>query len=297
VSAHGLPDEARRPLPIVTPEGVPLRFHVAAAGDRLGAFLLDWLLTIALSVLLVVAGVIATGGEGDHPLWAFVLLGVFALQGFYFIVCEIRGRGTTPGKRRMGLRVMDAAGGPLTSGAVVVRNVMRTLEVQLPLAALLAPEALWPGAPGWARLLAGAWMLLIAGLPLFNRQRLRVGDLVAGTVVVVAPRARLLGDVAASRTAPEVVEEPRYAFTDAQLDVYGNFELQVLEDVLRGREHASRAREAQLAVAERIARKIGWREPVPAREAPEFLRAFYAALRARLEQKLLWGRSKKDKHG
>ena len=78
-------------------------------------------------------------------------------------------------------------------------------------------------------------------------------------------------------------------FTDAQLDVYGVYELQVLEDVLR-RADAS----AMETVAQRIRHKIRWERRD---EPPEpFLRAFYAALRARLEQRLLLGKRKADKH-
>ncbi len=145
----------------------------------------------------------------------------------------------------MGLRVIARDGGPLTAEAVFARNLMRDLEFYLPVLALLAPQAMLPSAPGWGQLLAAVWLLVFALMPLFNHDRLRCGDLVAGTLVVRAPAAVLLSDLAAARpeaarlqTAAHRPSEPppppreELTFTREQLDIYGIHELQVLEDLL-----------------------------------------------------------------
>lgn len=282
---------------ILTPEGVTLQFAIARAGDRLGAFFLDALIIMVASFVLVIMALAATDGmRADGWLWAFVVLGIFLLQSGYFIWFESRGRGTTPGKRRMGIRIMDSEGGTLTVGAIVVRNVMRILEVHVALIALLAPEVFWAAAPGWARLLAAGWLLVITGMPLFNHRRLRVGDMVAGTIVVASPTVRLERDVGA-QAVPRARkrDEPAFTFTREQLDVYGNYELQVLEDVLR-RGSARKSDDMILAVAERIAGKIAARERIRRKTARPFLQAFYVALRGRLEQRMLFGQRKEDKH-
>lgn len=289
MSAPGAGAGGERVREVVTPEGVPLRFTLALAGDRLGAFVLDLLFIAAIVLALVVPlALLAAGGalEGDLVLAAAVLA-IFLVRTFYFAFFELSGRGQTPGKRRLRLRAVDARGGPLTAEAVVARNLTRELELFLPLAALLAPEALFPGAPAWASLAAAGWMLLFGLLPLLNRDRLRVGDLVAGTVVVRTPDVVLLEDLATSRAraAP--------GFTDEQLDVYGVYELQVLEDVLRGRGQPGHD-EALRTVAAKIREKIGWRGP-PLADGP-FLEAFYAALRGRLERRLLFGKRRESKH-
>lgn len=270
---------------IVTPEGVPLRFQVASAGDRFGAFLFDafllFLVTLAFGLLLTLAP--------GRP-WLVAASSVFF--GFsrilYFTWFELRWQGSTPGKRRRRLRVIDARGGPLRAEAVIVRNLAREFEVLLPLALVFAAQRFWPGAPDWARAAAGGWALLFALLPLFNRHRLRAGDLAAGTVVVVAPRAPLLEDQGQEA-------EARFAFTDAQLDVYGIYELQLLEDVLRRRREAGEI-EAAAAVCAAIRKKIGFAEPVRDADVERFLADFYAALRSRLERRMLLGRRKADKH-
>jgi uncharacterized RDD family membrane protein YckC len=274
---------------VVTPEGVPIRFAVALAGDRLGAFVLDLLAIGALVAAFVVplALLAARGLLGGDLVLAAAVLAIFLVRTFYFAFFELSWQGQTPGKRRLGLRAIDARGGPLTAEAIIARNLTRELELFLPLVALFAPEALFPGAPGWARLAAVVWMLLLGFLPLASRDRLRVGDLVAGTVVVRTPDALLLEDLALARP-----REP-FGFTDAQLDVYGVYELQILEQVLRGGDHAGHA-EAVRTVAAKVREKIGWSGP-PGEDAP-FLEAFYAALRSRLERRLLFGKRRADKH-
>jgi hypothetical protein len=202
----------------------------------------------------------------------------------------------------VGLRVIDRHGGPLTADAVIVRNLTRDIEFFMPAQMLLAAELIWPGAPGWARLAGMTWLLVLAFLPLFNKLRLRVGDLLAGTMVVLAPKAVLLQDQSAHAVAPLPGQAPagrvRYEFTDAALDVYGIYELQVLEDVLRkGEEGTAEGYLAMDAVCEKIQRKIGWDVISSGRVDPgAFLRDFYAALRARLEHKMLLGQRKADKY-
>ena len=281
---------AERLREVVTPEGVPVRFAVALAGDRLGAFLLD-LTVVAAVVLALVAPLVALfawGALAGDLVVALAILAVFLVRTFYFAFFELSWQGQTPGKRRLRLRAVDGRGGPLSAEAVVARNLTRELELFLPLAALFAPEALFGGAPGWARLAALAWMLVLGFLPLFNRDRLRVGDLVAGTVVVRTPDAVLLEELATAASG-----RPALAFSDAQLDAYGIYELQVLEQVLRGRGKLGHAA-AVRTVAEQVRAKIGWRGAATGDEP--FLEAFYAALRGRLERRLLFGRRRADKH-
>lgn len=285
---------------VVTPEGVPLTFHLARVMDRFAAFLIDLLflcLAIAaivlLSLFLLWNGLVA--GDLIPLVGALVVVAIFAIQTGYFVWFEIRWNGATPGKRRMGLRVMDRSGGMLRPEAIIARSLMRQLEVFIPLAALAAPEALWPGAPGWAVALALVWLAVPGLLPAFNKDRLRAGDLVAGTLVVVAPAASLLDDLSAERpsgkTKQRAEPEARFAFTTEQLDLYGIYELQVLEELLRNKRADLRALEV---VRDKIVVKIGWKGSgkVPARR---FLEDFYDAQRGRLERQMLLGERRERK--
>jgi uncharacterized RDD family membrane protein YckC len=274
---------------VVTPEGVPLRFRVAGLAERFGAFAVDCgflLAAVVAVVLLTLIAVAAARGVG----LALGLVAFFVLRGFYFTWFECRAAGATPGKRLLGLRVIDGHGGALTAEAVFARNFMREIELFMPLALAASPEALLPDQPPWARAGAGLWMAVLVLVPLFNRDRLRTGDLVAGTLVVRAPRAVLLADLSAEAPAAGRAV-PEFGFTPEQLDLYGIHELQVLENLLR----QSGARPGALeAVARQIQRKIGW--PRGARGDPRaFLQAFYTAQRARLEQRLLLGERRESK--
>ncbi|MCG8425477.1 MAG: RDD family protein [Proteobacteria bacterium] len=284
---------------VVTPEGVPVGFTLARAGDRIGGFLVDMLIIYGVIIVLALLLAFAFGSSLSRANWTvpFILVFVFLLQNFYFVFFELKWQGMTPGKRVVGIRVIDGHGGVLGAHAVIARNLVRDIEVFIPLQLILAPEQLWPGAPGWARALSSAWALVFMFLPLFNRDRLRIGDMVAGTLVVLAPRAVLLPDIGGQETADSAAGENEYQFTEQQLSIYGIYELQVLEDLLRQDEDSLAHMKAMVTVSEQIRRKIGWAR---LRTAPvddeRFLRAFYAAMRAHLERKMLFGKRREDKY-
>jgi uncharacterized RDD family membrane protein YckC len=276
----------------VTPEGVDLRLNIADAGQRAAAFLLDAaiiggaLFAFTLALLLTGVGAAGAAGPAGAEMIAVIWLVVFfLLRNFYFTAFELSAAAATPGKRALGLRVASRDGGRLRAESVFARNAMRELEVFLPLS-LLGARANEGGADSWMYLLAFVWAAIFVFFPLFNRDRLRLGDLVGGTWVVRTPRRRLTRDMAddgAGRLSA-------FAFTPAQLEAYGARELHVLETVLRQGD-----RRTMRAVAERIATKIGWtRDPMQGDR--DFLSAYYAALRGRLEQRLLMGIRRRDKH-
>ena len=271
-----------------TPEGVPIQLELASVGDRLVAVMIDLFLMNVIGVLLAII-VLLTGARGRAELAAAVMLVLFFLiRCFYFPILELRWRGQTPGKRATKIRVISRTGGPLTAQAVVARNLLRELELFQPMVILLAPAAIAGGFPAWVGLIAGLWVLVFALLPLVNRDHLRAGDLVAGTMVVRAPPMLLLDDLGAARG------QPALQFRVDQLDIYGAYELQTLEAVLRLGNTLENAG-ALTAVAEQIQKRIGW-TPGTERVGPfEFLSTFYAAQRARLEQRLLLGERRERK--
>jgi uncharacterized RDD family membrane protein YckC len=291
-------DDSKLIREIVTPEGIPLRFTLARAGDRAGAFVLD--MVVQVLVVLVISLGLSQAVDGPASwLAAVIVLLAFLLVNFYFAFFEVRWQGATPGKRWVGIRVIDARGGQLETSAVLARNLIRELEVWTPLRFLLASNIVWPEAPGWARLIAGGWAFVFMFMPVFNKDRLRVGDVIAGTRVVMQPKVVLLPDLAED-TAAAPLHAPAgtkpaaaHTFNAPQLGIYGIYELQVLEGVLRSRPGEPSHREAVRTVAEKVRRKIGYDAPVTDDE--RFLREFYAAQRAYLEQKLLFGQRREDK--
>ena len=287
---------------IVTSEGLALTFTLASRGARLGALLLD-LAAIGLILLLSIIALAFTAGglanlnhanlgqgKFDHALQFLVILWLavlFLLRNGWFLAFELGPRGATPGKRALGIRIaardIDGGGARLTTEMVLARNLLRDIEIFLPIGTIVAaigsPSAT---AVNWA---AAAWFLLFALMPCFNRDALRAGDLIAGTWVVEAPRHRLEPSLAAQPASTA------YRFGPAELAAYGEYELQTLERVLRDGQA-----EPIAAVAAAICAKIGWDAP-GSDEARPFLEAYYTQLRERLEQRMRFGQRKPDKFG
>ncbi|MGX5713697.1 RDD family protein [Sphingopyxis terrae subsp. ummariensis] len=266
----------------VTPEGVDLQLRIASAALRLGALLIDLILivlTLVLFTLLILWAGLASNSSIAVTVW---LLGAFVLRTFWFIGFELGARAATPGKRLMGIRVVARDGGRLTADAVVARNLIRELELFLPLT-MMGVGAAEDMVSGWTALAGVAWSLTLSLFLLFNRDRMRMGDLIAGTWVVMAKRAKLDRDIAADGGGVDAIR-----FTDAELAVYGIYELQELERVLRGADPR-----AMRDVADTIRGKIG--RPV-AEEDDVFLTSYYRQLKARLERGLLFGKRREDKY-
>jgi uncharacterized RDD family membrane protein YckC len=265
----------------VTPEGVDLQLELGAAGTRAGAFMLDSaMILMILVVMTILLGFLVAASKAE---WLIILwlLGFFVLRNGWFSLFEMGGRGATPGKRMMGLRVVARDGARLTGGAVIARNAMREIEVFLPLS-FLGQQTAQGTADTFLAIFALVWSGIFLFFPLFNRDRLRIGDLIAGTWVVRSAGASLGADLVG-----EEADRPRRIFTERALDLYGVYELQTLEDVLR-----AGGDESVAAVARAIRDKAGIDEWGNDRE---FLSDYYAALCARLESGLMIGRRRENK--
>lgn len=299
-AAPHLAHRAKRRRDVVTPEGIALPFTVASRTARAGALLLDLAIMVVtgvgvtLALIWIGGGLFGAGGGSGEMSGAMEFIAIFwtlfwfLLWNGYFMVMEMGPRGATFGKRAAGIRVASRDGGRLTPEAVVARNLLRDVELFLPIVFLLSAPG---GDGGLAGLAAAAWFLVFLLFPFFNRDILRAGDLIAGTWVVEAPRTRLaevLSADGAAREGSSARTGAEYRFGDAELSVYGEYELQTLERVLRG----DRA-EALESVHQAVCRKLGWNPGSGDERA--FLEAFYAQLRAKLENDMRFGKRKADK--
>lgn len=278
-----LSHEERMWREVVTPEGAAIRLRLADAGERAGALMID---AVIMLLTLIIGGIIISVIAATSIEFSGVLffLFFFILRTFYFTIFEMGRRAATPGKRVMRLRVVARDGRQLTGNAIFARNVMRELEVFLPFYVLV-------GGPGedqvsaWLTLFLIIWLGVFVLMPIFNRDKLRAGDLVAGTWVIRNPKLALGADISTEGTA----HAGDFHFSTDQLATYGEHELQVLEDVLR-----TGSPDVQKAVAERIRKRIQWDEG-PNEKDTDFLEAFYKALRKTLETRMLFGNRKRDK--
>ncbi len=152
---------------IETPEQTVVSFDIAGIGSRFLALLVDSLIQgAAVIIALIAAGILGyTRALRGSPLTTAILVAGLIAFGFlllygYFILFEIFWNGQTPGKRAIGIRVIKDSGRRLTPIESMGRNLLRIVD-QLP--------GLY------------AIGLLCAVL---NRQNKRLGDLVAGSLVI-----------------------------------------------------------------------------------------------------------------
>jgi len=138
-------------------DNVPVELPVARVGSRVLAAFLDYLVLLVVLIVWTVAVFFLATGLGLRPGWGVAawLIGAFAIDYGYFAVQEIVFDGRTVGKRVFGLRVVARDGAAAGNGALLVRNLVRTIDV-----------------------LVG--VLLMALDPLSRR----LGDRLAGTLVV-----------------------------------------------------------------------------------------------------------------
>ncbi|MGJ5815958.1 RDD family protein [Paludibaculum fermentans] len=152
---------------IETPEQTRLHFQLAGIGSRFLAMAIDTTIQIAafLAGLLILAitggGLFAVLGFLPRQWWtALVIAFNFVLYYGYFTIFEIAWRGQTPGKRIIGIRVIKESGRPLAPSETIGRNLLRIVD-QLP----------------------GIYAVGIL-TALFNSQSKRLGDFVAGSIVI-----------------------------------------------------------------------------------------------------------------
>lgn len=144
---------------VYTPEGVALRLPAAGPVPRAMAWLID--AGIRYAVLSVFSMILAMSGEAGMGVYLVLL---FATMWGYPIIFEAMMDGQTPGKRAMSLRVIAADGAPVGWLASFARNLLRTVDF-LPLG--YAVGVIVGYTDPWGR---------------------RLGDMVAKTVVIHAPR-------------------------------------------------------------------------------------------------------------
>jgi uncharacterized RDD family membrane protein YckC len=161
-------DMATKPLPrldtirrVLTPEGCELELRLAGGIIRARAWIIDFLIRLVLFFggLYVFFSVERLGGAMRLS-GAMAFLLYFLLEWIYPVVFEVLWQGATPGKRLSGLVVLRDDGTPLDWSASVARNFLRAVDF-LPF--------------------FYAFGLVTMGL---NREGKRLGDLLAGTLVV-----------------------------------------------------------------------------------------------------------------
>ncbi|MBM7115464.1 RDD family protein [Archangium primigenium] len=177
-------------LDVATPERVSLSLPVAGLGYRCLAYLVDLLLLFFFWVVayflftLLVSDVLGFFQGLSGLARTLLVVGVFATQWVYWTACEVLMDGQTPGKRLVGIRVVRADGAPVGVLECAVRNLVRLVDA-LPFFYAVGCLSV-----------------------LFTRRHQRLGDLLAGTLLVREERIDLGKYAPASAPAPSSAPRP-----------------------------------------------------------------------------------------
>jgi uncharacterized RDD family membrane protein YckC len=160
---------------IKTPEFVSIQFQIAGLGSRSAAFIIDQLLLMLVNILAVIVLLLVLNGMSSLPFFmmldntlpiAITIIALFVVNWGYFFSFEYFSGGRTLGKKLMGIRVIQENGHSITLLSSFIRNLLRIID-SLPTAYFL-----------------GIIMIF------FHSKHKRLGDLVAGTIVVHERKAK-----------------------------------------------------------------------------------------------------------
>ncbi|MGH9318882.1 MAG: RDD family protein [Vicinamibacteria bacterium] len=253
------------------PENVRLGFRLAGPGTRLGAYLLD--LACRGAVLYAIVAVLSFAllpfaASGLHL--GVYLVVAFLLEWGYGCFFETWWNGQTPGKRAFGLRVIKTEGYAIGFYEAMIRNLLRAAD--------------------FAPLFYAAGFLT----SMTNPRLQRIGDLVAGTMVVRERRPELGGELQGlTDYEPFPPEAFRHRYRPSERT------LEVIEGLFRRRFELPPARldEIGLVLAEPLGKRLdSFPDRKFAREQPaEFLFRLLATYRARPEDDLEWERDPSER--
>jgi len=240
-------------LVLETPEGVPLRLELAGPGTRLLAAAVDGLVFLAFlagTVLILALSGLAAGAT-------VLLSGTIVLVVAYWFGTALLLDGRTPGKVATGLRVADAQGFAPRATQLLLRALFVPLE-----AVLVLPVPL-------------VW-ILIAATPL----RQRLGDLVAGTVVLRDGRRRAVREPVADLAWSQLAVH-QFELDPAAVRRLDGRDLGLLRTLLTRREldPAARVRLQRRTAEHYHARLFGAPRALDPDEARTFLRELFLCLR------------------
>jgi uncharacterized RDD family membrane protein YckC len=237
-----------------TSEKIRVKYSLAGLEFRIAAYMIDTLIMGAAFILLYILTIITFVGSAVLPffkkshadtvvavvIWILFVLGAL----FYPFIFELAWKGQTPGKRILKIRAVNDDGTSMSLGTVILRNIFRIVDM-LP-----------------ASYITGVICMVV------NKKRKRVGDMVAGTIVISEKNPSL----------PRAIDEPAGdPFAGVETDLKG--ELKLIENYISTRDDLSAPARDQVEeeLVRLIQKKTGVEKQTGMREA-EFIQSFYRHL-------------------
>jgi uncharacterized RDD family membrane protein YckC len=152
---------------LVTPERIVFQYPLAGPFHRFCAYLIDFGVWLLLVIVAAIASLVLSLGSLSGV--GLIFVAYFVLTWGYGATCESVFNGQTLGKRMLGIRVVSDRGVPITGAQAVLRNLLGVVDGAIPFCFLLGLASM-----------------------LLTRKFQRLGDLAAGTMVVLEQRPRRL---------------------------------------------------------------------------------------------------------
>jgi uncharacterized RDD family membrane protein YckC len=163
---------------LVTPERIVFQYPLAGPFRRLFAYFLD---QVIIAILIVAAIIVSiTVSLGSSAGIGLILVAYFLLSWGYQLGLEAMFNGQTLGKKALRLRVVSDQGVPITAAQAVVRNLVGAAEGLIPF-----------------------WYMLAISSMVLTKKFQRLGDLAAGTMVIVEDRPWRVGVLSVREQAVE----------------------------------------------------------------------------------------------
>jgi uncharacterized RDD family membrane protein YckC len=171
---------------VTTPENIQFEYRIAGPFRRMPAFVLDLVVRAAIlvgvSIALTCSGIFNALALPGSLIPVILLITVFLLDWFYGLFFETYWNGKTPGKWFTKIQVISADGRPISAYQATIRNFLRSADI----APFLSFEVFGPDLPPMYGVPTGLVAFLCM---LFTKRFQRLGDLAAGTMVVVDERS------------------------------------------------------------------------------------------------------------
>lgn len=227
-------------LDIQTPENVAFGYQVAGIGSRFISTLIDMILILLLETVVMFAMILVMRAFGDDPssnqvsAWVTALFGLVAWIFFwgYYVFFEMLWNGQSPGKRWVGLRVIRGDGTPVTISESFIRNLVRIIDFL-------------PATYG-----IGVVTMFI------DKQSRRLGDLAAGTLVVLDRASVTLQDLSIKR-AVHLRPWKTVPLDGFPVERLTNDDLHLIEDFLQRRDQLTHRNQLAVQILNTLYTRLG----------------------------------------
>lgn len=227
-------------ITIITPENVELHFELAGLISRFAAWLIDYLAIAVIYTVIILLAILFgislnNSGKAESTVLGFFLILFLFLPVLYYFLFETFMNGKTPGKLWLGLKVIRDTGHPLDMRGAFLRNIMRVVD-NFPFFGFV-----------------GMFVVF------FSSESRRLGDMVAGTLVIREPRNmtdKEKEQAAVAEASYRLIDNDQITLSELPDEVLAQMHMFTKDDYRTVRQLVDRSVELDASVVKTVACKI-----------------------------------------